>query len=123
MSQVIGQITWVYTHDLERSLTFWRDALGLRIVRDAGAAVIFETVPGARIGVCTAFDGRVVQPEGSMITLLVADSDQVDEWYRQLCDLDVPSRGAPQVLKAFNIYSFFCEDPNGYVVEIQCFLD
>lgn len=120
--QITGQITWVYTQDLAQSVGFWRDALGLEVVRDAGSAMIFETTPGACIGVCEVFGGRVVQPEGSMITLLVDDRQMVDMWHARLSAAAVPLRGAPQELTQFGIYSFFCADPNGYVVEIQCFL-
>ncbi len=121
--QVTGQITWVYTDTLERAAPFYRDTLGLRVVRDAGSALIFETAPGARIGLCETFDGRVVAPEGGMITLLVPDSAAVDAWHGRLSEAGAALRGAPAVLEKFGIYSFFCEDPNGYVLEIQCFLD
>lgn len=115
-----GQITWVYTHDLETSVAFYRDVLGLRIWRDAGAAVIFESLPGARIGVCTAFEDRVVEPKGSMITLL---SEDVDGWYDRIIAAGADTKGPPTKLERFGIYSFFCKDPNGYLIEIQTFLD
>ncbi|WP_299348761.1 VOC family protein [uncultured Shimia sp.] len=117
--QITGQITWVYTNDLEASVVFYRDVLGLPVWRDAGAAVIFEPLPGARIGVCTAFDGRVVEPKGSMITLL---SEDVDGWYDRLIAAGARLKGPPETLEQFGIYSLFCEDPNGYLVEIQTFL-
>lgn len=120
---VLSQISWVYTHDLSNCVAFYRDSLGLAVVRDAGAAMIFETAPGARLGVCEAFAGRVVQPEGGMITLVVADAAEVDAFYRRIEARDIPTRGSPETLERFGIYSFFCEDPNGYVIEIQCFLD
>ena len=120
MTDITGQITWVYTEDLQTSVAFYRDILGLPIWRDAGAAVIFEPLPGALIGVCTAFDDRVVEPKGSMITLLTND---VDGWYDRLIAAGASTKGPPQKLDQFGIYSFFCVDPNGYVIEIQTFLD
>lgn len=120
--QFTGQISWVYTEDLASSVGFWRDVLGLAVVRDAGSAMIFETMPSAFIGVCEIFGGRVVQPEGSMTTLLVADQQTVDVWYAHLSGANVPIQGAPKELVQFGIYSFFCTDPNGYIIEIQCFL-
>ena len=122
MSSITGQISWVYTHELGVSVAFWRDALGLRVVRDAGTAMIFETAQGAMIGVCEAFEGRVVEPTGSMITLLVDDRAAVDGWFERLRE-QVEIRAAPEILERFGIYSFFCADPNGYVVEVQCFLN
>ena len=115
-----GQITWVYTNDLQATVAFYRDVWGLPIWRDAGAAVIFEPLPDARIGVCTAFEDRVVEPKGSMITLLTKD---VDGWYTRIAAAGATTKGKPERIDRFGIYSFFCEDPNGYVIEIQTFLD
>ncbi len=123
MTDVTGQVTWVYTEKLATAAGFYRDVLRLPVVRDAGTALIFETAPGARLGLCEAFDGRVVEPKGSMITLLVADRAAVDDWYARVTAVAATVRGAPEVLERFGIYSFFCEDPNGYQVEVQCFLD
>ncbi len=123
MTQVTGQITWVYTEALDTAAGFYRDVLQLPVLRDAGSALIFETAPGARLGLCEAFDGRVVEPKGGMITLLVSDRSAVDDWYGRVMASGVSVRGVPEVLAKFGIYSFFCEDPNGYVIEVQCFLD
>ena len=114
------QITWVYTDDLENTSAFYQNKLGLKPVIDEGAARIFEVSPTARIGVCTAFDDRTVEPKGGMITLV---TDQVDEWYSQLIGKGVVIDSAPHVLEKFNIYTFFLKDPNGYIIEIQQFLD
>lgn len=117
----IGQlITWVYTDDLEVSSRFYRETLGLPLVTDQGAARIFRISEAAFIGVCRAFEGRAVAPAGSMISLV---SDDVDGWYERLSAAGVKTRGRPQRLAAFNIYSFFAEDPNGYTIEVQQFLD
>ncbi len=123
MTNVTGQITWVYTDKLDTAAGFYRDVLRLPVVRDAGTALIFETAPGARLGLCEAFEGRVVEPKGGVITLLVADRGAVDAWYDRVTAAGASVRGVPEVLEKFGIYSFFCEDPNGYQVEVQCFLD
>ena len=120
--QISGQIAWVYTEDLATSVRFYRDALGLAVWRDAGSAMVFETGPASYLGVCQVFDERVVQPEGGMITLLSDDVDGVDAWYARLRAKGVEIAHPPERLKQFGIYSFFCTDPNGYVIEIQSFL-
>lgn len=120
MNTITGQISWVYTDNLTRSVAFYRDILGLPVWRDAGAAVILETSPGALIGVCIAFENRVVSPAGSMITLL---TDDVDGWYDRLVATGADLQGPPQELQQFGIYSFFCRDPDGYVIEVQSFLE
>lgn len=113
------QITWVYTNDLEHTSDFYHNDLGLKLVLDEGTARIFQVSAAAQIGVCTAFENRIVEPKGGMITLV---TDAVDEWYFQLVNKGVVIKNPPHVLEKFNIYTFFLEDPNGYVIEIQQFL-
>ncbi|CUH51316.1 VOC family protein [Shimia marina] len=122
MSGILNQITWVYTETLAPCVAFYRDVLGLPVVRDAGTAMIFETAPGARIGLCEVFGARVVQPAGSMITLVVADSEAVDAAYLRLKEAVAGGLSGPEEIARFGIYSFFCADPNGYQIEVQCFL-
>jgi catechol 2,3-dioxygenase-like lactoylglutathione lyase family enzyme len=113
------QITWVYTDDLEQTSIFYGNDLGLKLVVDEGSARIFQVSSTAQIGVCTAFEDRIVEPRGGMITLV---TNEVDEWYSQLINKGVAIKSVPHVLEKFNIYTFFLEDPNGYVIEIQQFL-
>ena len=120
MQKIDGQIAWVYTDALKTGVTFYRDTLGLKVARDAGSAMIFETGPGAFLGICEVFGDRVVEPKGGMITIL---TDDVDGWYAKLKTKGVVLQGAPQRLEKFGIYSFFCVDPNGYIIEFQCFVD
>lgn len=123
MRAITAQITWVYTEDMAPCVRFYRDIMGLEVERDAGAAMIFATTAGARIGVCETFEGRVVAPEGGMITLLVEGVAAVDAWHARLVAAEVDVMGAPTQMPRFGLYSVFCRDPNGYVLEIQCFLD
>lgn len=112
------QIVWVYTDDVETTCEFYGGMLGLELIRDEGAAQIFRTAGQAAIGVCQAFEDRVVEPAGSMITLV---TDDVDAWYADLEERGADLLGPPRRLEAFGIYGFFARDPNGYVVEIQRF--
>lgn len=114
------QITWVYTHNLETTKAFYGQVLGLDCVRDEGKAQIFRVSSDAMIGVCEVFGDRVVEPQGGMITLV---TDDVDAWYDRLVQAGAGTRGAPRRMAEFNIYTFFAEDPNGYVIEFQQFLD
>ncbi len=118
---IIGQqISWVYCEDLAATCRFYQETLGLRQVMDQGAARIFQAASGAFIGVCRAVEGRVAEPRGSMISLV---TDEVDAWHARLTAAGVKTRGRPRTLEAFGIYCFFAEDPNGYVIEFQQFLD
>ena len=119
MAEITGLITWVYTEDLAETAQFYGEVLGLTLDRDAGAAQIFRAGPNALIGVCRAFEDRVVEPKGGMITLL---TDDVDSWYDRVVARGGQVLGPPERMDRFGIYSFFVPDPNGYVIEVQTFL-
>jgi predicted enzyme related to lactoylglutathione lyase len=112
-----AQISWVYTADLQVASTFYQQALGLELVHDQGRARVFASAANAFIGVCEAFDGRVVEPRGSLISLVVAD---VDNWYQRMVERQVDV-DPPRRLEAFGIYAFRLRAPDGYVIEFQQF--
>lgn len=116
-------ITWVYTEDFQSTCEFYEKILDCRLARDEGSAKIY-TPPGisdsqSGIGVCRAFDDRVVEPKGSMISVIVED---VDDCYVSLLERGAEIESPPHVLEQFKIYTFFARDPNGYVIEFQQFL-
>ena len=114
-----AQISWVYTQDLDSTADFYARGLGLECSRDEGDARIFATVGGAFIGVCRAFAERVVEPKGGMISIV---TDDVDAWYHRLLANGLQIDKPPERIERFGIYSFFVEDPNGYLIEFQQFI-
>jgi predicted enzyme related to lactoylglutathione lyase len=112
-----AQISWVYTADLQVASTFYQQALSLELVHDQGRARVFATAANAFIGVCEAFEGRVVEPRGSLISLVVAD---VDTWYQRLVEQEI-GVDPPERLESFGIYAFRVRAPDGYVIEFQQF--
>jgi predicted enzyme related to lactoylglutathione lyase len=117
---IAQQIAWIYTEDLERSADFYGRVLGLEQLVDQGSARIYRSAAGARIGICRVYGDRAAEPSGSMLSFV---TDEVDAWYDRLVAAGVQTRGPPRVLAQFGIYAFFAEDPSGYVVEFQRFLD
>jgi catechol 2,3-dioxygenase-like lactoylglutathione lyase family enzyme len=116
-ASIQAQISWVYTEDLDASTQFYSGVLGLECTRDAGDARVFATGHSAGIGVCCVFADRVIEPSGSMISIV---TDDVDAWYRRLLARDLVL-DPPQRLDSFGIYSLLVHDPNGYVIEFQQF--
>ena len=117
-TNIVAQISWVYTRDLDATADFYTRVLGLQCRRDEGSARIYATADNAAIGVCLAFAGRVVEPQGGMISIV---TDDVDAWYRRLLAQGLAIAKPPHRLEQFGIYTFFIEDPNGYVIEFQQF--
>ncbi|UCH39938.1 MAG: VOC family protein [Gammaproteobacteria bacterium] len=116
--KINAQVSWVYTHELDSTAIFYADLLGLECCRDEGGARIFKTGDGAFIGLCQAFEDRVVEPAGGMISLV---TDDVDACYQRLLENGLQIDSPPRRLDQFGIYSFFVRDPNGYVIEFQSF--
>jgi catechol 2,3-dioxygenase-like lactoylglutathione lyase family enzyme len=112
-----AQISWVYTADLQVASAFYQQELGLELVHDQGMARVFATAANACIGVCEAFDGRIVEPRGSLISLVVAD---VDSWYRRMLERQIDA-DPPRRIEAFGIYSLRVRAPDGYAIEFQQF--
>ncbi len=113
------QITFLYTKDLSQSAVFYEDMLQLPLVLDQGGCRIYRVIDTAYVGICERANA-VVQPKGVIFTLVVPD---VDAWYAFLHDRGVPFDKTPVVNDAYGIYHCFARDPNGYLIEIQRFLD
>ncbi len=114
-------VTFIYVRDIRASDAFYGDLLGLPLVLDQGACRIYRVAGDAYLGVCQQRDAAVAQAPGSLILTLVASD--VDGWHRYLAERGVPVEQAPQYNPRFNIYHCFLRDPDGYLIEIQRFLD
>ncbi|MFX0022603.1 MAG: VOC family protein [Candidatus Hermodarchaeota archaeon] len=112
-------ITFLGTTDLTATSKFYKNILGLKLYKDQGACLIFSINSKSKIGFCEHM--QVIHTKKSPILTLV--TDDVDEIYNKLIKLGVIIPENPTVNEKFKIYHFFFEDPNGYTVEIQKFLD
>jgi catechol 2,3-dioxygenase-like lactoylglutathione lyase family enzyme len=112
------QITFLYTPDLEASIYFYEEILGLPPALDQGTCRIYRVSDGGYLGVCR----RDEQPATGSLIVTIA-TQEVDEWYHFLRDKDVTFEKPPTLNPQYNIYHCFLRDPNGYLIEIQRFLD
>ena len=113
------QVTFIYTRDLRESAEFYENALGLPLVLDQGSCRIYRVHGDAFLGICQRADVAPA-PDGVIVTLV---SDDVDGWYAHLLASGVAIEKPPSRNAQYNIYHLFLRDPNGYLVEIQTFLD
>ena len=60
------------------------------------------------------------EPKGVILTLV---SQEVDRWADYLQAHGITLEKPPTLYDRFNIYHCFLRDPNGYLIEIQQFLD
>ena len=113
------QVTFLATSDLGSTASFYENVLGLKLALDQGSCRIYRVGPAAFVGFCEHLDVPT-QPEGIIITLV---TDAVDAWYAHLAGRGVRFAQPPAQNTTYNIYHCFLHDPNGYLLEIQQFLD
>ncbi len=111
------QVVFLSVSDLEVSSKFYGETLGLRLARDQGTCRIFHLSDTSYIGVCQGDPPS--SPNGLTLTMV---SEDVDGWYKILKD-QIKIRHSPKLNEKYQIYHFYLEDPDGYTIEIQRFLD
>lgn len=107
-------ITFLHVGDLRRSADFYGGVLGLELVRDQGACLVYRTAGAAYLGICSH---RAVDPGGTIVTLV---TDDVDGWAERLVAAGHEVEG-PEANDRFALYHLFVRDPDGHLVEIQRF--
>lgn len=113
-----GLITFLGVSDLEATDHFYCQLLQLPLYKDQGLCRIYDVPGGGRLGFCT--HQPVIKGKKSLIlTLLTPDVDKTWQCLKSAGLNPEPPVTNPR----FNIYHFFLNDPDGYLVEIQCFLD
>lgn len=113
------QITFLYTRDLTETAHFYEEMLGLDLALDQGDCRIYHVCGGGYIGFCQRAEAPE-QPIGVILTLV---TPQVDAWYQRLSDRGYAFEKPPTRNPDYDIYHCFLRDPNGYLIEIQRFLD
>jgi catechol 2,3-dioxygenase-like lactoylglutathione lyase family enzyme len=111
-------ITFLPSSDLVASRDFYERILGLTLVEDQTACLIFKVTDAAFIGVC---DSLEVSSHNSVITTFV--TDDVDGWCAQILDAGWTPDSGPEHSEVFGIYHAFLTDPSGNRIEIQTFDD
>lgn len=112
-------IAFFPVRDLSATRDFYGRDLGLPLVRDQGACLIFGAPAGGHLGFCQRENGAP-PPEDDQVILTVV-TVEVDAVYQRLRRLGVETEAPPARDETFGIYRFFARDPDGYRVEVQSF--
>lgn len=112
------QVTFLLVADLEVSSRFYRQSLGLELVLDQLDCRIFRVSSTAFLGICERAERG--DPNTVLVTLV---TDNVDACHRDLVVAGVPCEKEPQLNSKYNVYHAFYRDPDGYLIEVQRFLD
>lgn len=117
--KVDSQITFLYTDDLEKTHHFYHQIMGFSLALDQGNCRIYEITQSGFIGFCTKEE---ISNDHSDIILTIVTT-QVDDWYQKLSSKGIAFDKKPQINEDFQIYHCYLRDPNGYLIEIQTFID
>jgi catechol 2,3-dioxygenase-like lactoylglutathione lyase family enzyme len=121
---ISAQITFLYTPDLVQTARFYEDTMGLLLKLDQGSCRIYELAGDSYLGFCERVGAQgeaEAQHMKQMIFTLV--TPDVDGWYEHLRGKGVEFDEEPQLNATYGIYHCFLRDPNGYLIEIQRFLE
>ncbi|MCA9989654.1 MAG: VOC family protein [Anaerolineales bacterium] len=113
------QITFLYTRDLPTTAHFYEEIMGLPLVLDQGSCRIYQVTEDGYIGFCQRAEAPE-KPQGVILTIV---TEKVDLWHQVLSNQGVAFESLPRLNPEYKIYHCFLRDPNGYLIEIQKFLD
>lgn len=118
------QITFIFCADLGVTASFYEGVLGLPLVLDQGGCRIVRVAEngGGYLGYCQR-PGTDRGREGVIITLVLEGKEDVDDYYGGLLEKGVELPESPKLNPEYGIYHFFFQDPDGYTLEVQSFLD
>jgi catechol 2,3-dioxygenase-like lactoylglutathione lyase family enzyme len=114
-----GLVAFYGARDLDATHLFYNEILELPLFKDQGLCRIYLVPGGGHLGFCSHMSAGQGE-RGPIITLLTQDVDKV---YQRLVEAGITPPHQPQKNPRFKIYHFFIQDPNGYLVEVQRFLD
>lgn len=117
--EILQQVTFFYTQDLTQSASFYEEILGLPLILDQGSCRIYRVCTNAFIGLCENPE-VTINPSGVILTLV---TPEVNTWYEVLIQKGISIEKPPTYNPKYNIEHFFLRDPDGYLIEIQKFLD
>ena len=115
-------ITFFYHKDIEPAVRFYGEIMGFQLVSDQGWAKIFRIAGNSYMGVVAGEKG-FRRPQEKNAVLLTVVVDNVQEWYERLRETEIILLTELQDKPEIQVRCFFLQDPAGYAIEVQQFLD
>lgn len=112
--------TFIYYKDMAEASSFYRDLLGLEEEPESDWVTLYRVTGDYTIGVVQDGRGYLRATEDKPVILCLGVPDDGDIWmiYRRLKDAGVKMHTTEVELREVEGRVFFCEDPEGYTVEI-----
>lgn len=106
--------------DIEDTVAFYREHIGLEVAIDQGKCKIFDTGYGY-LGFCE-YDDKTLATK-TCISFELDSVEEVDVRYEKAIAMGEKILSKPARHPRFAVYSFFIEDVNGYKLEFQKMLN
>ncbi len=112
--------TFIYYKDIKKAEPFYRDLLGLRLEYESDWVTRFWVTDHYAIAVVQSGRGFMNAMDDKPVILCIGLKDDVDifELYERLKEAGVKMHTSEVELREVEGRIFFCEDPEGYIVEI-----
>jgi predicted enzyme related to lactoylglutathione lyase len=112
--------TFIYHKDLDKADWFYRELLGLEMEPESDWVIYYKIKEDITIGVVQDGRGYLRSTEDKPVILCLGVPDDGDIWniYDKLKDAGVKMHTNEVELRAVEGRVFFCEDPEGYVIEV-----
>ena len=121
MENSLGQYC-INVTDLERSVRFWTDVVGIPVqsrteIPTAREVVLQAEVGGSRLQLAQQLDQDGPIEMGTAVWKLYVDTDDCQAVYDKAIDAGCESVSAPQQLDRWPVTVAFIKDPDGYLIE------
>lgn len=123
MPEICSQITFFYYKDLAKAADFYERIMGFELADDQGTCRIYRVRGSAFLGIVDERYGHCSAPRSESTVLATFVVDDVREWYEHLRKNGVTITSELLSKPEIQIEAFFFEDPEGYALEAQTFLN
>ncbi len=104
--------------DIEKTEQFYSKIIGLKLVFSGPGSRIFACGAGGHFGFVEYSDKKAAKGR-LCLSLNCETEEQVSEYYQAVIRAGGKPKGEPGLHLFQPVFSFFIEDPNGYLVEFQ----
>jgi lactoylglutathione lyase len=122
MATTVGQYC-MYVSDIERSIAFYTDAIGLKLqgrteIDDVHEAVVAADSGGGRLQLAERYNGSQAIDHGFALWKIYFNVDDCVEVHDRAIAAGATSTMAPTKLDRWPVTVAFILDPDGYTVEL-----
>ena len=117
-STALGQVA-LTVEDVARSVTFFRDKVGLRFLFSAGPTLAFFDLGGVRL-MLSAPEGEFSPGSSTVLYIKVQD---IDASHREMRDRGVQFVDEPHLIASMpdhDLWMTFFRDPDGHTLALMC---